>query len=97
MFGDLMRSMRTVLERDEHTPLTLLLSTVLSVFKCLKEQGQAWDVDLKHFYSICYQAVDRVAFSPNQFEDSKLLQELVQLMLIGFKQVPHRRPTPDAD
>ena len=42
---------------------------VSSVFKCLKNQGEVWDLDLQDFFDALFQAVPRLAVDPAGAED----------------------------
>ena len=64
-FSDLMKAIKGLIAADEGGKFTLSLESslhcVLCVFRCLKTQGEVWDLDLQDFYDTLFSCIPRIS------------------------------------
>ena len=94
-FSDLLQAIKALVLADATGECALTpasaIHCVSSVFKCLKNQGEVWDLDLQDFFDALFQAVPRLAVDPAGAEDVGILAEALRLCLYDIRQLSSDR------
>ena len=93
-FSDLLQAIKALLvyqtgDGDGERALSVAssLHCVVCVFRCLKNQGEVWDMDLQDFYDVMFQCIFRIGASSSEFAQVSLLLEALTLTLYDMRQL----------
>ena len=95
-FSDLLQAIKGLLGAQSETDAGRLsvassLHCVTCVFRCLKNQGEVWDMDLQDFYDVLFQCVWRIGAAPEEVQHVPLLLDALRLALYDMRQLSSDR------